>query len=202
MEKFKCKDCGQEKTKTEMCTESRLKNGINRQCKKCRSAKRYKNGEYTRERIRKYGYRSADANNIVMITPAEMDEIAKQKHCTYCGDEMSPVNGLPNSMTADHVYPIGDSMNGYGAANLAFNIVPCCRSCNSRKGERHVYEFYQTYDKFTPERWQTFLRGFTEKLFKKPQSDRSLELTTQGMALEVKDLVKWRKKQADKAVSD
>lgn len=65
------------------------------------------------------------------LTRQEWEHI-KQKFdncCAYCGQSFS-------HLTQDHVIPISRG-GGYTAAN----IVPACRSCNSRKGTRTAQEF-------------------------------------------------------------
>lgn len=48
--------------------------------------------------------------------------------CAYCGEE--------RPLCADHVIPITR-----GGSNYIENIVPACRSCNSRKGARTADEY-------------------------------------------------------------
>lgn len=47
--------------------------------------------------------------------------------CWYCGIQTNPFRDF----TIDHVVPVSKG----GSDDLA-NLVPCCRSCNSRKGNR------------------------------------------------------------------
>jgi 5-methylcytosine-specific restriction endonuclease McrA len=46
--------------------------------------------------------------------------------CAYCGDAIGP-------LTKDHVTPISK-----GGINTADNVVPACKSCNSRKHNRGI----------------------------------------------------------------
>ena len=61
------------------------------------------------------------------LTADEWVEILKQYkfRCAYCGKEFT----LFDRETRDHVIPISK-----GGDNIKENIVPACRSCNSRKG--------------------------------------------------------------------
>jgi hypothetical protein len=54
------------------------------------------------------------------LSAAEIKEVRHGKTCVYCGGT--------NRMGIDHVIPLSA-----GGANSVENIVPCCRSCNSRK---------------------------------------------------------------------
>jgi len=70
--------------------------------------------------------RSNLANCVSTLTAAEWREIkARYKNrCAYCGRQMQ-------RLTMDHVIPLSK-----GGHHVAGNIVPACRSCNSRKGNR------------------------------------------------------------------
>lgn len=54
--------------------------------------------------------------------------------CAYCGCQLDRTN-----LCKDHVVPISK-----GGSNWIFNIVPACRSCNSRKRDKDAEEFRQT----------------------------------------------------------
>ena len=56
--------------------------------------------------------------------------------CEYCGGEMSPRSGSPNSYEADHRTPYSR-----GGPSTPENLAPSCRTCNRSKGSR------------TPEEW-------------------------------------------------
>lgn len=51
----------------------------------------------------------------------EMIKVAYKQCCAYCGEKVS-------ELTQDHVIPVSK-----GGDHTAQNIVPACRSCNSRK---------------------------------------------------------------------
>lgn len=55
-----------------------------------------------------------------------------QGRCWYCGKSMHPFR----EFSIDHLVP----QSRGGASNLA-NLVPCCRKCNMRKGNRDVEHF-------------------------------------------------------------
>lgn len=52
-------------------------------------------------------------------------------HCWYCG-----IHITPKTMTIDHVIPQSKERN-----NSISNLVPCCQSCNSKKGNRSMKHF-------------------------------------------------------------
>ncbi len=47
--------------------------------------------------------------------------------CYYCGQKFESLDDL----TMDHVLPIGR-----GGRSTKGNVVPCCKNCNSKKGNR------------------------------------------------------------------
>lgn len=60
--------------------------------------------------------------------------------CYLCGHkfESSDLDGI----TKDHVIPIKK-----GGPDAAFNVLPACRSCNSRKGNKFLWELpFDPYD--------------------------------------------------------
>ncbi|WP_142317390.1 hypothetical protein [Bacillus sp. AFS017336] len=79
---------------------------------------------------------------------------------------MDGANGTPTEATIDHCYH---------GLNLPLNLLPVCRRCNSSKGQRHIYDFYSSSDKFTEELWTTFVREFTESLINKKLTDTEVE---------------------------
>ncbi len=55
--------------------------------------------------------------------------------CAYCGDP------LGRSPTLDHVIP-----KVHGGLTVRSNMVPCCWSCNSRKGHKTWIDWYRAQD--------------------------------------------------------
>lgn len=73
-----------------------------------------------RRRARKY---AAKAND---LTPEQWQEIKAhyQHRCVYCGKKQE-------RLTQDHIVPLVD-----GGGHTVQNVVPACRSCNSKKGRK------------------------------------------------------------------
>lgn len=46
-------------------------------------------------------------------------------HCWYCGLRLNPFT----TFAVDHIMPVSQ-----GGTNALINLIPACRSCNSRKG--------------------------------------------------------------------
>lgn len=184
---FTCRDCGEEKTRSQMCAEKRLKHGVTKQCKACRSKQRYLNGEYMRERLRKYGYRKA-GGGMSRITLEEMQTFMKKKTCSYCGVKLTLGNGDATEQCVDHVYPISDKFDGYGGENIALNLVTCCRSCNASKRNDHVYDFFTRAEKFTPILWTAFVAEYTKRMIGRELCAVEIEQIKRGFAEEAAEL--------------
>jgi 5-methylcytosine-specific restriction endonuclease McrA len=67
-----------------------------------------------------------------------------QGHCWYCGRLMNPWRDF----SIDRVIPFSQ-----GGTEDPDNLVPCCRQCNSSKGDRY------TYDEFLARKrqWEKFI---------------------------------------------
>lgn len=59
--------------------------------------------------------------------------------CGYCGKGLTMDSGRPNTFTVDHV--LAERKNGSSGFG---NLLPACRSCNSRKGTRSIEQFRNT----------------------------------------------------------
>lgn len=53
--------------------------------------------------------------------------------CHYCGKTINP-----SKLTVDHKIP-----RSFGGPTITNNLVPCCKSCNSRKGNMFEDEFFE-----------------------------------------------------------
>lgn len=161
---FTCRLCGEDKPKEKMRRNRSRKNGIDGECKACRNARESANGTFFLNRLRQYEIRSGGKR--MYATSEEMQSLARTSNCTYCNISLTHGTGDKTELTFDHVYPIEEStFDGYGATNVSFNFAAVCRGCNSAKGSRHIYEFYQRSEKFTPILWTKFVEEFGRRLF-------------------------------------
>jgi len=183
MEKLICLQCNEEKSLKEMCKHAGTKLGYEKLCKQCRSKRRYANGSYQRERLRKHKIRSGKPT---YYTDLRIIELINTTNCTYCGVEMNHRREDKHQATIDHVF-VG--------LNIDDNIVACCRGCNSSKGKKHVYDFYIASDKFTDELWMAFVTDFTGRMLRKKPSTDEISAFAQGFKLEAEEIKKWEEKQ-------
>jgi hypothetical protein len=179
---FVCRFCGNEGPAEDFETEKRNSTGVTGRCRSCRSKHRKLNGDYAKERIRKYSYRKGDS--ALFMTVEDIERLLRKRKCSYCGTEMDGNSGEPTEATADHVYGIGS----YGGANIAENLTCSCRGCNSAKRDRHVFDFYQSSDKFTDELWTQFVLDFTERLTGQKLTDEEVEQMKRNFEDEARDL--------------
>ncbi len=66
-----------------------------------------------------------------------LNKITKNK-CIYCGKL---------SQSLDHLYPISK-----GGKNITSNCVPCCLSCNGKKSDSEVLNWYRSQKFYDPRR--------------------------------------------------
>lgn len=182
MEKLKCKTCGEFKELSKMRKDNRIKCGYLKECKACRSKRRYVNGEYDRERIRKHEYKT---NSDAYYTEKTLIRVANAMNCEYCGDELNRIHGDANQITMDHIYYAGSE---YGGHNVDDNIAVCCRQCNGKKGQSHIYDFYQSFDRFTPELWSAFIKRWIGDMLNRPITDDDVEVMTENLREESDEL--------------
>lgn len=97
--------------------------------------------------------------------------------CYYCGCELEPENN-----TVDHIIPRSN-----GGSDQSENLVPCCRFCNSLKGNRSIEEL----------RFAQCMRVFKKKsgiTFTLPQIEY---LREQRIKLDIQDYIFWFEKDAE-----
>ena len=79
-------------------------------------------------------YRAARRNAVRTLTPEQWAETLEyfDYRCAYC---LVDIRDLPSrSRSHDHIVAIS-----LGGGHTQDNVVPCCSSCNSRKGGRPVF---------------------------------------------------------------
>lgn len=109
---------------------------------KARRRNLYLTSDKIKNNIRK-GKMKRERNLVVEHSFTEWIELLK-KHdniCNYCGVRMTKTPGK-KQRTRDHIIPISK-----GGTDKIENIVPACRSCNSRKGKLTLDKFLEKIEK-------------------------------------------------------
>ncbi len=80
------------------------------------------------------------ANNGVKVSQATRQKIWEKSHgrCWYCGKTEEP-------MSIDHIVPLS-----HGGKDNPNNLVPRCRSCNSRKKTKSLEEYREWLTRHNP----------------------------------------------------
>lgn len=179
-----CKFCNIEKPIIQFEAEKRNKDGYTNRCNTCRCRIRKQNGEYHREKFRKHEHR---ADSPAFYTDEVVQRMMSATHCVYCGEEGNRINGDANELVMDHVYHAG----GYAGRNIDDNIVACHRGCNTSKGRMHVYDFYQSNERFTDELWHEFVKQFASRFLKHEPSAQEIESWKLGFKEESEELKQY-----------
>lgn len=169
-----CKACGTEKEISEFRGDKRTKLGVIQTCKACRNAQDAQNGELVRRRYRDAKRRAKKFGVIDTLEFNEYADVFFSDTCVYCGTELNDSN-----RSVDHVYPMSKRFT-----NSCVNIVSCCRKCNERKATMHVYDFYQSSEKFTDELFREFVRSFTERLINRKLTEREVDIMIENFRAE------------------
>lgn len=83
------------------------------------------------ERYQKYIATIPGKSRRMPFSPEVKDHVWMETdgHCSYCGVKLRPFS----TFSIDHATPVSK-----GGSNDLWNLVACCRSCNSIKGDRDV----------------------------------------------------------------
>ena len=88
--------------------------------------------EHPEERAAQYRLRRARKRNapVADFTPAQWQAMLEHYHyrCQYCPPDCVQCKKQSHKLTQDHLTPLSK-----GGSHTLTNIVPCCKSCNSRK---------------------------------------------------------------------
>ncbi|WP_396021468.1 HNH endonuclease [Brevibacillus brevis] len=129
-----------------MVRRSARKSGWDTICKPCelkRNRARYSSAYHV---YKWHRYRATSYGTGTYLTCTEFTAIrtAPDRECVYCG--------CRENLCVEHVRPLQHS-----GPNSRWNIVTACHSCNSRKKNRTVIEFYEAESAFTPERFDALI---------------------------------------------
>ena len=96
------------------------------------AAYRKANPEKVRSNLARYRARRA-AVSINDLTDKQWQEIKAANHyrCVYCPDDCWRCRKKKHDLTQDHITPLSK-----GGNHTSSNILPACKSCNARKGNR------------------------------------------------------------------
>lgn len=135
--KQECTICREIKPLKDFNKRKSMKNGLSPRCKDCtvHDPKPYKAYWRLIEKQKLFGMP-------VEITKEEVKMIfdAYEYSCVYCGAEESEKTG---TMQLEHVIPISK-----GGRHHVSNLVTSCKSCNSKKKDSPLIEFYRSHEPF------------------------------------------------------
>lgn len=83
-------------------------------------------------------------------------------------------------LTIDHVY--SDKIN------TDYNSALICRSCNSKKKKKNIYEFYQSSEAFTEELYEAFLKDFHSRILKRDIAEEDVPFLKEWTELVFKEM--------------
>ncbi|WP_157804189.1 HNH endonuclease [Lysinibacillus xylanilyticus] len=132
-----------------------------------------------RERFRKHQYRHSST---MLYTDVTINAVLTATKCCYCGDELTREKEHAKQATLDHVY-LGH--------NIDDNVVVCCRSCNTSKGQLHIYDYYQRSARFTDELWHEFVKQFASRYLKHEANEQEIEAWKQGFKEESEEMKQY-----------
>lgn len=67
---------------------------------------------------------------------------AQNWRCAYCGTPVEPEHDHPRRATLDHVIP-----KRHGGQNHKGNLVVACHTCNSGRGSKDAYGYFEARQK-------------------------------------------------------
>lgn len=95
--------------------------------KKAKKAKKVAKAKEPGKRKRRFSKKDRDAG---LEKSKDANGTAR---CEYCGEEMDPKPGKPNSYEADHRTAFAE-----GGESTADNLAPACKGCNRKKGKKKL----------------------------------------------------------------
>lgn len=141
VETKQCTKCNEIKPLSEFNRHSQNKDGRHSHCRHCRQKYMQIYNATPKRRATKILQRAKDKRSqaeaklgrpiIDNLKPYDIAMIQSADECVYCSKPLEP-----GEVTIDHVKSLKQ-----GGANEYSNLLPCCKSCNSRKGDKPIYEF-------------------------------------------------------------
>ena len=164
----KCRICNEVKPLFDFHKDPNSSLGRRTECKPCRSVERSKY-DYIKGRFLKHQLRNGGNNH---YTDDLILRLRTATHCQFCGDEFENVHGSKRQATLDHLY-------AQSGVNVDGNIAVICRSDNSSKGTMHIYDYYQSSERFTDELWSAFLKDWIGRLYNREVTDADIPFLTE-----------------------
>ena len=120
-------------------------------------------------------YNDSEVRRAIQALGQDPDE---ELACVYCGSAAE---------TWDHVFPTVRSSRFSGHGNRLGNLVPCCKPCNSQKGNKHWEAFMQSQDGAEKQTRLTILASYIEqyRTDDEPQPDTERHRKLEALRLEV-----------------
>ncbi len=91
------------------------------------------------------------------------EQNSDELHCVYCVDKKADA--------WDHIYSLVKNGRYSGYGNKLYNLVPCCNSCNGKKGNKNWDEFVtqlHSNDKKTRSKVMRKIKSYVKKCKKDP----------------------------------
>lgn len=131
----------------------RISNGEQKYRSECKACHRKMNAERTKL------YKDRKQLQRVDITEAQWKDIEKdfENSCAYCGKPWDE---------KDHIVPVS-----LGGATTAANLIPACKSCNAKKGNRDLLTWYTQSTVYEPARLVKIINHI--KKYKKTGDDKN-----------------------------
>lgn len=163
-----CTTCGVAKTLNLFEVDRRQKTGITGRCKRCKFLSNNKAARAFRRLYEKQVIYPIE----IETSREEVTQIFElfESRCAYCYVEESEET---KTFELEHIIPLSK-----GGRHHKSNLVISCKSCNSKKGNRSLFEFHSMSDDFTVP-YLVFIVKYVAYFLDKPFADVWDEFQTQ-----------------------
>ncbi|MGF6951010.1 5-methylcytosine-specific restriction endonuclease McrA [Neobacillus sp. B4I6] len=143
-----CRICNEVKQLETFEIDKRCNGLYSNRCKSCKT----KSTDKGNHAFYKLKQRAEKAGSKVELTLDEVKALfgAFSGECIYCGAQEEPDG---SAFHLEHVIP-----RSQGGRDHISNLVISCKSCNSKKGNRPVIDFYLSEESFTEENFHTLVQ--------------------------------------------